>query len=495
MKKTLLLLFTALLGGVNVANAEEVNLGFAVDQYPWRYSTTGTRTTTISGEITVTGNNSYGEYKLTNKSLDMTVYKGYEIEYDNYTLNSDGIGFQIKIEGDPSSLNGYPQFDASSTTLSGDFKGTTGTITTFNLQVQDGGEGAKIVIKKVTWIKHDGTTEEAIYGGTAWGVNVTGEQTTVYPSPLPMSITYSGQYGGLEIIGEDGSHQAYVNDGENTEVYDYVIKFEEATTGPLMIELDDDAGGFSWLNYDAGVTEIKFTISPETCVQRTGEGDAATFTAKNLAKIYMKAPSPSDDVYPYTIKIASITREAYAPITFPDGKTLISYSPSSDVQLDVTDVDGLTAYVVQEVTATSVKLTETKGIYGANLGYILEGTAGATYNIPVVDDAPGSGGNKLSGTGDGAETVSANNVYVLSDGKFCLFTDTEIPAHKAYLPAGYVPEGAHELTLVFGDDDATAIKNIKVGTEDNVYYDLQGRRVLYPTKGLYIVNGKKVVIK
>ena len=33
----------------------------------------------------------------------------------------------------------------------------------------------------------------------------------------------------------------------------------------------------------------------------------------------------------------------------------------------------------------------------------------------------------------------------------------------------------------------------KAGTEDSVYYDLQGRRVLNPTKGLYIVNGKKQV--
>ena len=52
--------------------------------------------------------------------------------------------------------------------------------------------------------------------------------------------------------------------------------------------------------------------------------------------------------------------------------------------------------------------------------------------------------------------------------------------------------GARSLNL---DGDVTAIKNIKVGTEDNIYYDLQGRRVLYPTKGLYIVNGKKVIIK
>lgn len=51
------------------------------------------------------------------------------------------------------------------------------------------------------------------------------------------------------------------------------------------------------------------------------------------------------------------------------------------------------------------------------------------------------------------------------------------------------------LEINTGDDDVTAIKNIKVGTEDNVYYDLQGRRVLYPKKGIYIVNGKKVILK
>lgn len=41
----------------------------------------------------------------------------------------------------------------------------------------------------------------------------------------------------------------------------------------------------------------------------------------------------------------------------------------------------------------------------------------------------------------------------------------------------------------------TDIKDMKVDTKDNLYYDLQGRRVLYPTTGLYIVNGKKVILK
>ena len=46
------------------------------------------------------------------------------------------------------------------------------------------------------------------------------------------------------------------------------------------------------------------------------------------------------------------------------------------------------------------------------------------------------------------------------------------------------------------DNDTTAIISIKDGKVDNVtYYDLQGRRVTKPTKGLFIVGGRKVIVK
>ena len=50
---------------------------------------------------------------------------------------------------------------------------------------------------------------------------------------------------------------------------------------------------------------------------------------------------------------------------------------------------------------------------------------------------------------------------------------------------------------VFLDGEATTINEIRSKMDDRpvVYYDLQGRRVAHPTKGIYIVNGKKVVIK
>ena len=52
-----------------------------------------------------------------------------------------------------------------------------------------------------------------------------------------------------------------------------------------------------------------------------------------------------------------------------------------------------------------------------------------------------------------------------------------------------------EFILNFGED-TQGIKNANVNVNINAdYYDLQGRRIMQPTKGLYIVNGKKVVIK
>ena len=42
---------------------------------------------------------------------------------------------------------------------------------------------------------------------------------------------------------------------------------------------------------------------------------------------------------------------------------------------------------------------------------------------------------------------------------------------------------------------ATGIKEVSDSTSDGYIYDLQGRRVANPTHGLYIINGKKHLIK
>ena len=60
-----------------------------------------------------------------------------------------------------------------------------------------------------------------------------------------------------------------------------------------------------------------------------------------------------------------------------------------------------------------------------------------------------------------------------------------------------IEEGEDGALLVKGDVDysTVGINSAKAAAQGGVCYDLQGRRVAAPAKGLYIVNGKKVLVK
>jgi hypothetical protein len=161
--------------------------------------------------------------------------------------------------------------------------------------------------------------------------------------------------------------------------------------------------------------------------------------------------------------------------------------------LDFTGL-GIKAYVATAASATAVTLAEVTTV-PAGTPLVLEGTAGDVYNVPVIASATAPASNLLL-AGDGVKEIGgdSNFDYILKDGKFYRAQAGTLAVGKAYLHLSAAPSSREFLEIDF-NGDVTAIKNIKVGTEDNVYYDLQGRRVLYPTKGLYIVNGKKVIIK
>ena len=86
--------------------------------------------------------------------------------------------------------------------------------------------------------------------------------------------------------------------------------------------------------------------------------------------------------------------------------------------------------------------------------------------------------------------------YGLSDGKFVKLNEGTIPAGKAYLLASDFTS-APELAIEFNGETTSISEELSVKSEEftNSVFDLQGRRVAHPTKGLYIVNGRKVVIK
>jgi len=164
---------------------------------------------------------------------------------------------------------------------------------------------------------------------------------------------------------------------------------------------------------------------------------------------------------------------------------------------------GITANIVSDFndtkkTITVSPLTEVP----AGTPILVNGDAGV-YSVPVLTSTSAIVGTNYLVRGTGADvtaaTGTATRFVMVASGTDAVFkkigsNSPTISTSKAYLEIPAVVS-AHELTMAFNDDDVTAIKNIKVGSEDNVYYNLNGQRVLYPTKGLYIVNGKKVIIK
>ena len=91
--------------------------------------------------------------------------------------------------------------------------------------------------------------------------------------------------------------------------------------------------------------------------------------------------------------------------------------------------------------------------------------------------------------------ASTVNYGITADGKsFAKFgTETKTTYYRAFL-ADNRDASARALTLTIGDE-TNGISSLDAGKDDSGCYDLRGVRVSNPSKGLYIVNGKKVVIK
>ena len=93
------------------------------------------------------------------------------------------------------------------------------------------------------------------------------------------------------------------------------------------------------------------------------------------------------------------------------------------------------------------------------------------------------------------ESGGAFDFYGFRNGEFVKAAFAKANPFRAYFKAphsGNAPE-----TLLWFDDSTTGITMLKANIESGKaeVYDLQGRRVMNPVRGLYIVNGKKAVVK
>ncbi len=180
----------------------------------------------------------------------------------------------------------------------------------------------------------------------------------------------------------------------------------------------------------------------------------------------------------------------------------------SDVALDFSNAQKIEAY---RATTSGSTLTLTKaGKVAAGEGIILYCKEGATSeDMPHLSTMTETHPNDMVGVSEASVTIKPSDdeykyfyLSVDSEGKNVGFYKPSlsgklIPKGKAYLRTGITNE-ANSFRIIWGDDDgSTGINNIKEApmSTDPYYYTLQGVRVEYPTKGLYIHRGKKILKK
>lgn len=171
---------------------------------------------------------------------------------------------------------------------------------------------------------------------------------------------------------------------------------------------------------------------------------------------------------------------------------------------NVTKPEGVTAYTGKyNATNKSVTLTEYTGsVLPKNTGFILAGNDG-DIELSVTTDEAGEevpSDNELIATGDDGYTAGSNTYGLFTDGLFYKATEgTTVGANRAVLNiTTETTTEAIAMTITDGEDssETTGISSVERATATaDVYHNLQGMRVSHPTQGLYIVNGKKVLIK
>ena len=181
-------------------------------------------------------------------------------------------------------------------------------------------------------------------------------------------------------------------------------------------------------------------------------------------------------------KITKQMTAQYATVAAP-----VALNIPADVKAYTVKVDGEVA-----------KLTEiTGGVIPAGVAAVIEKTgAGESYEFTFAPSGSTANANDLQGVYVETTIPDENNAYVLANGTkgvgFYLLSETErvLGANKAYLSIPNDAAGVKAFVLDLGD--LTGINSTEVAGEE-VYYDLQGRRVLKPVKGIYVTkSGKKV---
>ena len=290
-----------------------------------------------------------------------------------------------------------------------------------------------------------------------------------------------GEFGAIAPLTDDnvGYRMTVTATGKGSVTYDGT----DVSDGSQLFFVNGTEGAVLTLTAAEGYQVKSVTVNGE---------DATASVAEGLLTLSKPTAALTVNVtFAYAGETASLT-------VGPTGMATFCYADA----LDFTDVSGIRAYVANGFKRSSGRLllTHVREV-PAKTGLIIKGTPG-TYIIPVkATDFYYL--NLLKPVFEAMTVPSASDGYanyVLADGEdgllFYRSDDATLSANRAYLQLPAAAAGARQFIEWEEADEATAISSVRSSSQQaGGYYNLQGQRVAHPAKGLYIKDGKKVLIK
>jgi len=258
---------------------------------------------------------------------------------------------------------------------------------------------------------------------------------------------------------------------------------EVLVKGPVSITVTQNADNGRTLKVDAGTENLGTTTT-------TGSDVTETFNYEGTDECSIYIYSGGSGITVKSIVIAPLKSETK---TIAAAKTYTTHCYSEE--LDFSSITDAKPYYVSGLTSTTATLAKYENdIVPAGAGFILwnQSESGATSFDAVVSSTSASAPttNFLVGVTEDTE-IEKGQAYILVDGTFVPASAGTFPANKAYLDASTLASGA-KVAIVF--DGTTGINEVKKAAANNgKIYNLQGIEVKDADKGLFIINGKKVI--
>ena len=324
---------------------------------------------------------------------------------------------------------------------------------------------------------------------------------------------------------EDGSSNiGYVKNGSYADNY-YVYNSNELAYYTLCagIPWNKKGGTFTITITDVATNTVEATA---TSSEVTGTGDVKFNITKaitrGLKKIRFDFTKAEESDYLFNLNNVSFYKRS-----LNEG---YDYTPVAATGVDVVFTRSITAgkwsTIVLPFAMTSAQLTATFGS-DVKVAELTSGTA-STLNFSTVTETAANkpyaikvASNFTSATINGVTIVNDTPTQTVDDWNFVgTYSSTTVPEGSYYFKSNklYQRSAGHTttmkpfrayLTYTGGagapalnftiDGETTGIAHIsadgQMNLEEGAFYNLNGQRVAQPTRGLYIVNGKKYVIK